>query len=490
MHLVRSLAVFALIAAASFAANAQQSAPQAPAPQETAPKVPAEANHPTASAQAISDSDLSLALCPIVYPVDQYSSDRGFHYIFYGNAFFINRDGYLLTAAHVLSQLSSSGTQPYIVLRRPMAPPSLLKVVIVAQDTDHDVALLRAEPNPFDSKYSVKFLAINPDRPTLAESVEAAALRPSRLRDPHTFDAFTEDRPAGPLISYDFSQLDKNFPETQLFLFQHAVLKGDSGAPVVTNDRQIAAAGLVEGQWLRFKPSLAATSAGGEPSGIGAVVPIHYAIALLQREGIDWLLANPAANPKASDTPQLLSAVPASMPSQTLAGGSVTLLGQIAVNGQLTNIQRMQGSSPFFENALAAVRTWSFVPGASANISITFEFAQTSAALRTRPIPIDDSARSPADHAAIYAAPMSPGEFSADNTVVALQIGAEGNLLSAQPVKGFPPLSSAANDYLLQQKFLPASCSGQPCASTIFLVLVSRHTPQLHAAASLRSSNK
>ena len=74
--------------------------------------------------------DLSFALCPIVYPVDQSASDRGFQYLFYGNGFFINQEGYLLTAAHVLSQLSDA--QPYIVLRLPMAPPRLLKAEVIA----------------------------------------------------------------------------------------------------------------------------------------------------------------------------------------------------------------------------------------------------------------------------------------------------------------------------------------------------------------------
>jgi hypothetical protein len=39
------------------------------------------------------DTVLSDAVCPIVYPVDQSPSERGYHYLFYGNGFFINEQG-------------------------------------------------------------------------------------------------------------------------------------------------------------------------------------------------------------------------------------------------------------------------------------------------------------------------------------------------------------------------------------------------------------
>src|ERR1700693_4023269 len=187
---------------------------------------------------------LSSALCPIVYPVVPEASARGYHYIFYGNGFFINREGYLLTAAHVLSQLTDS--PPYIVLRSAMAPPRLLRLTLVAMDREHDVALLRATPNPFEGRYQVRFLPLAVRPPALGLAVLAAALRPSRLKDPHTFDVLDEDRPAGDVLEYEFSQLDKGSPETQLLLFSHEVLKGDSGAPVVSADSH-AAVGLVEG---------------------------------------------------------------------------------------------------------------------------------------------------------------------------------------------------------------------------------------------------
>jgi len=228
---------------------------------------------------------LSSAICPIVYPVDQSPSERGYHYIFYGNGFFINNEGYLLTAAHVLSQLNDA--QPYILLRLPMAPPRLLKVTLVAIDREHDVALMRATPNPFEGKYQVRFLSLALDKPVPPQAVLAAALRPSRLKDPHTFDAFVEDRPAGEVLQYVFSQLDKGSEDTELLLFSHEILLGDSGAPVVSAESQ-AVVGLVEGKWLRSNAISLATAAKHSANGIGAVVPIRYAISLLQQQGVAW----------------------------------------------------------------------------------------------------------------------------------------------------------------------------------------------------------
>src|ERR1700685_3506049 len=101
--------------------------------------------------QIADDAALWDSICPIVYPVDQSASDRGVHYLFYGNGFFINSDGYVLTAAHVLSQLH--GGQPYILLRPSAGAPRIVPATLVAIDREHDVAVLRITPNPFAGNY-------------------------------------------------------------------------------------------------------------------------------------------------------------------------------------------------------------------------------------------------------------------------------------------------------------------------------------------------
>ena len=132
--------------------------------------------------------EFTASICPIVYSLDETSAERGYRYIFYGNAFFIDTDGYLLTAAHVLSDFHNGG-QPQILLRLPEAPPRLVKIEVVVTDAEHDIAVLRAVPNPFRGKYQVAFLPLSATKPAQGSLVIAAALRPARLKDPHTFDA-------------------------------------------------------------------------------------------------------------------------------------------------------------------------------------------------------------------------------------------------------------------------------------------------------------
>ena len=117
------------------------------------------AAEPAFSQAKSAEDSATAALCPIVYPDDQTPGSRGFHYTFFGNAFFINEQGYLLTVAHVLDNFGDSG-QPYILVNRPNAPPQLLRVTVIAKDLEHDVAILRATPNPFAGKYRVVFVRL------------------------------------------------------------------------------------------------------------------------------------------------------------------------------------------------------------------------------------------------------------------------------------------------------------------------------------------
>ena len=237
------------------------------------------------------------AICPVVYPLDESSGERGVHYTFYGNAFFIDEGGYLLTAAHVLSDFHDGG-QPHILVRRPEAPPRVLNVEVVATDALHDIAILRAVPNPFAGKYAVAFLSLSAEKPAPGTSVLAAALRPSRLRDPHSFDAPREERSPAGLLQYTTTKLEKSQPETELFLFDHEVERGQSGAPVLSEDAE-AVLGIVEGQWLRGVSVRNLSSTGKPASHIGAAIPITYALPLLEAKHIPWHTAYSSAKSRA-----------------------------------------------------------------------------------------------------------------------------------------------------------------------------------------------
>src|SRR5271155_236938 len=293
------------------------------------------------------DRNLSAAVCPVVYQLDDSPGNRGYHYIFYGNAFFINRDGYLLTAAHVLSEFRNGG-QPSILVRLVSAPPRLLKTEVIATDLAHDVAILRVTPNPFKGPYTVATLALGGEKPVIGEGVETTALRPARLKDPHTFELPIADTYPATVLDYrsmdlspnpqasiplvatpskDFAtqtrssaahapdsesaappqssgphSLGKSQIQTDLFLFSHEVQRGQSGAPVASAaSHQVV--GIIEGRWLHPAASMPARPTGNSaPSDSltsnsvpppphltqGAAIPIPYAIALLQKNHVHW----------------------------------------------------------------------------------------------------------------------------------------------------------------------------------------------------------
>jgi S1-C subfamily serine protease len=276
---LRIVEVLAAIACALGAASATAAEPRLATPQETAGL-----------------GEISGAICPIVYPVDESPAAKGYQYIFYGNAFFISREGYLITAAHVLHSFNNGG-QPYILVGRNEAPPRMLKAEVIAVDKEHDVAILRATPNPFRGSYRVAILSLGAGAPVQGDDIVVAALRPSR-RQPHTFETELQDRSAAQVLAYQSSQLEKGLGDTELLLFSHEVILGQSGAPVLSAAAHDVV-GFVEGQWLHPSASLAVRMPPGTASTIGAAVPIRYAVTLLREKGISWQTGSVEAIPEA-----------------------------------------------------------------------------------------------------------------------------------------------------------------------------------------------
>ena len=439
--------------------------------------------------QVADDATLWDAICPIVYPVDQSASDRGVHYLFFGNGFFINREGYVLTAAHVLSQLH--GGQPYILLRQSAAAPSrIVPALLVAIDREHDVAILRVTPNPFAGNYKVSFLPLSYDRPLRGQTVLTAALLPSKPRDAYTLNATIETRSWGEVLDSEFSQLDKGRGDTELFLFNHEIILGQSGAPVLSADSQ-KVVGLVEGQWLGHGTLAAATTEQRTP---GAVLPIHYAIALLQQKHIAWHTspADSSDQRTASDqaqgffAPVPISLVPAAYPSQSLFGGEVVLDALVDTSGRLADIKVVRGESPFLEKSLVAVRTWTFLPArldgnvVETRIGVAFQFPQPYVPPRIATVhnyedsSADSAGKNSIDRGALPVVTVEP-EYPPDadahgGVMLYADIGQQGQLDSVKVLRGLEPLTPAAVAALRNWHFAPAKHAGVNVSSLAIVV--------------------
>jgi S1-C subfamily serine protease len=232
--------------------------------------------------QPIPDAALRAAVCPIVYPNDQTPGNKGVHYTFFGNAFFINSQGYLVTAAHVLRTFRDTG-QPYILVDRPNAPPQTLKANIVGIDWTHDVAVLRASPNPFEGKFRVAYLPLASKRVVSGDAVIATALHPANPRSAYTYQMPVQDWSAAEVLDYVQTHEETQLPETDLFIFTHEVRNGQSGSPVLLSTTH-EVVGVVDGRWLRPTNVSSANKNSPKYAGpVGAAVPIDYLLDLLKK---------------------------------------------------------------------------------------------------------------------------------------------------------------------------------------------------------------
>jgi hypothetical protein len=437
------------------------------------------------------DEKLFDAVCPIIYPVDQSASDRGYHYLFYGNGFFINSDGYLVTAAHVLSQLH--GGQPYVLLHQSSSEFRIAQAALVAIDREHDVAILRVSPNPFAGNYRVSFLPLCPDRPLAGHTVLTAALLPSKPREAYTLNATVEMRTRGEVLDSEFSQLEKGKGDTELLIFGHEVVLGQSGAPVISTESQ-KVVGLVEGQWFG-RSSLAMVATERQPA--GAILPIHYAIALLQQKHVTWhtSLGAEEQNPQDitelaqnSSLPAALSLVPAAYPSQSIFGGEVILDAQIDSTGTLTDIQTIYGEAPYVEKALVSVRTWIFLPASQdryavgPRIGIAFDFVPRLAASKAPKTHSYESAfsdsreRNSPERAALPVAAVEP-EYPPDasvqsSVILSADITEQGQLDSVKILRGADPFTDSATAAIHQWGFEPGKHLGATIPSQVIVVFI------------------
>jgi outer membrane biosynthesis protein TonB len=426
----------------------------------------------------IPDDEATLwdAICPIVYPVDQSASDHGVHYLFYGN----------------------------ILLRQSTGSPRIVPATLVAIDHEHDVAVLRVVPNPFAANYKVSSLSLSVQRPSRGQMVLTAALLPSKPREAYTLNATIETRSWGRVLDSEFSQLEKGRGDTELFLFSHEIILGQSGAPVVSADSH-SVVGLVEGQWFG-QDSIAVASA--ERHTLGAVLSIHYAIALLQQKHIAWHTSssdsehpeNPPEQTQGFSAPIPLSLVPAAYPSQALFGGEVALDALVDSSGRLADIQVVRGEAPFLEKVLVAVRTWTFLPAhldshvVETRIGIAFQFPQPYVPPRIATVhnyedaSSDSVEKNPAERGAlprITVEPAYPPETEAHGGVIlSADVGEQGQLDSVKVLRGLDPLTPVAVAAVHQWHFAPGRRAGVNVSSPAIIVFTFTRPVTAHRQAS------
>ena len=436
-------------------------------------------------------ANLAEAICPVVYPLDETPSEKGYHYLFYGNAFFINEDGYLVTAAHLLYSFKDGG-QPHVLVALPSGQRHLLKVEVVALDVEHDVAILRATPNPFQGGYRVAFLPLATDRLDPGKRVVSISLRPSRLQEAYTFDAPLQDRSQGEVLSYQYTKTESG-RQIELLLYSQKVLPGQSGSPVISEESG-EAVGLIEGRWLHPTAIPFVSSPEQIDPSPGAAVRIHYAISLLQGQGIPWHAtldsgvhgAGSAENAKGYSGPTPLSLVAAPFPAQAFSGGEILLDAKVDTRGKVTDVRVVQGQPPFLDEVLGAVQTWTFLPARQegrdieARVGIVFQFAQPYLPkLMARVHEYKETGTESKDRGALPLYTLEPeypvNSVGEGSVVLDELVDKEGRVSSIHVVRDLASLTSPTVGAVRQWKFAPGKHGGEAVDSGVIVVVTFRH---------------
>jgi len=445
--------------------------------------------------RAADDSSVLNAVCQVVYPVDQFPVTRGYRYIFLGNGFFVNEDGYVVTAAHLLGWFHD-GALPSVLIGPPGGPRQIFDATVVASDTEHDVAILRVTPNPFQTVKNISYLPISVDTPSRGKNVITASLRPTNIDDAHSADVPLVDFSRGEVLDYQVFR-EEGKTGSELLLFNQQIVPGQSGSPLVSADSH-AVVGVVVGRWLH--PTVIPSGANGSRLNLapGAALRAHYAISLLDGLHITWHMASlsadqpPAASPQAAarfSPPVPLTVVNPLYPPRALYGGEVIIDAFIDADGKLTDMSVVSGDSPFLEVVMDSVQSWTFQPAqvdghaVAARIGIVFNFPQSSLPKMTsgerkydQPLAASTS-HGPLPLYTIEAAypPNSVGEGS-----VALysSVDAQGKITSTSVLEDVPSLTKPAIAALEQWKFAPAKQAGVSADSGV-IVMVTFRRPTL-----------
>lgn len=441
--------------------------------------------------RAADDTSVLNAVCQVVYPVDQFPLERGYRYIFLGNGFFVNEDGYVVTAAHLLSWFHD-GAVPSVLIGPPGGPRQIFDATVVASDTEHDVAILRVTPNPFQTAKNISYLSISADTPSRGKNVITASMRPTNIDDAHSGDVPLVDFARGEVLDYQFFR-EEGKTGSELLLFNQQIVPGQSGSPLVSADSH-AVVGVVLGRWLH--PTVIPSGANGSRLNLapGAALRAHYAIALLDQLHITWHMASLAAEQTPTAAPQAaarfsppvpLTIVNTPYPPRALYGGEVILDALIDADGKLTDLSVVSGDSPFLEVVMDAVQNWTFQPArldghpAAARIGIVFNFPQSSLPkITSGERKYEEPAAASSSHGPLplytMEAAYPPNSIGEGSVALYSSVDAQGKITSTSVLEDVPSLTKPAIAALEQWKFAPAKEAGVNADSGVIVVVTFR----------------
>lgn len=432
---------------------------------------------------------LPTAVCQVVYRVDEIPSAQGYSYIFYGNGFFINEQGYLVTAAHVISNFRNGG-EPYVLVGPPQGPRRVLEAPIVAVDWEHDVAVLRATPNPFQGEGKIAYLALSDETPARGNTVLSASFRPPDIENAHSLDVPLEDYSRTKVLDYQFHWENGN--RSEVVLFGQEVVPGQSGAPLVSEDSH-GVVGIVVGRWLH--PMVIPSAATGSKLTLapGAALRVHYAISLLQQKHIAWHAASETSKQIESSArqdngftpPTPLSVVATPYPPEAVYGGDVVLDALVDSDGKPTDIRVVTGDSFFLENALSAVRTWTFSPArmdgrvVESRIGIVFQFPTSFLYhLGSPEHKYEEPLASSNDRGALPVLTVEPdypvNSITEGSVALHELIDSHGQVESTSVLSDVESLTSTTEEAVSKWKFVPGKQAGAETESAVIIVVTFR----------------
>ncbi len=208
-----------------------------------------------------------------------------------GSAFFINEDGYFLTAAHVLSGFPPErGTLTVVVIQKTMGGQIGLHFEVIEKDTIHDIALCRAigfqeywkrrDPKPPDNPgFYLGTLKLKGEKPPVGTIIALAGFPLGSWNPTFQVGIVSATETINPNLP--------GVPAGRKPLLQIGVTanKGNSGSPVIEVD-----SGEVIGIIIQEIPAPMLSNVPELPfaqnSGVALAAPAEWAIELLRKHQI------------------------------------------------------------------------------------------------------------------------------------------------------------------------------------------------------------